>query len=199
MRVYFFRHGQTEGNRDRKIQGHSDVKLSEKGIAQAERLKKSIEGIEFDRKIASDLYRTRQTAAIVFGENAVEYDERVRELNNTPLAGRGIDELTELYGERFIYALYKLDYSYFGCESAESLVARAKSFLDDLARDTESENVAVVTHGGFIHAVLANVLEYSADKIDMRRLYIGNCTANIFEYADGKWKLIRLNNKYEMD
>ena len=196
MRVYFFRHGQTEGNRDRKIQGHSDVKLSEKGIKQAERLKKSIEGIKFDRKIASDLYRTRQTAAIVFGENAVEYDERVRELNNTPLAGRSIDELTELYGEYFIYALY---YSYFGCESAESLVARAKSFLDDLALDTESENVAVVTHGGFIHAVLANVLEYGADKIDMRRLYIGNCTANIFEYADGKWKLIRLNNKYEMD
>ena len=59
MRVYFFRHGQTESNRDKRVQGWTDVKLTDKGIRQAQKLRQAIEGIGFDRKIASDLYRTR--------------------------------------------------------------------------------------------------------------------------------------------
>ena len=199
MRVYFFRHGQTEWNRDKIVQGHTAVKLTEKGIKQAQRLAKAVEDVKFDRMIASDLYRTRQTAAIVFGEGAnIEYDERVRELNNTPVAGRTRDDLIAEYGEKFIYASKTLDYSYFGGESDKELIARVGSFLDYLAEDTESETVGVVTHGGVIHAVVANVLCIQ-DTMRMDSFGVGNCTITVVDYKDGRWKLIHLNNKAEID
>ena len=99
MRVYFIRHGQTEWNRDKIVQGHTSVKLTEKGMKQAERVKETLSDVHFDRIIASDLYRTRQTAGIIFGEDAnIEYDERVREINNTPVAGRTRDDLIAEFG-----------------------------------------------------------------------------------------------------
>ena len=199
MRVYFFRHGQTEGNRDKIVQGHTAVKLTEKGIKQAERLAKAVEDVKFDRMIASDLYRTRQTAAIVFGEGAnIEYDERVREINNTPVAGRTRDDLIAEFGDKFIYASKTLDYSYFGGESDKELIARVGDFLDYLTKDTESETIGVVTHGGVIHAVVANVLCIQ-DTMRMDSFGVGNCTITVVDYKDGRWKLIHLNNKAEID
>ena len=199
MRVYFIRHGQTEWNRDKIVQGHTSVKLTEKGMKQAERVKETLSDVHFDRMIASDLYRTRQTAGIIFGEDAnIEYDERVREINNTPLAGRTRDDLIAEFGDKFIYASRSLDFSYFGGESAKELVARVGAFLDDLAKDTESENIAVVTHGGVVHAVVANVL-CVGDTIKMDAFGVGNCTVSVVEYKNDRWKLIHLNNKTEID
>ena len=199
MRVYFFRHGQTESNRDKRVQGWTDVKLTDKGIRQAQKLRQAIEGIKFDRKIASDLYRTRQTAQILFGDDdSLEFDPRVREINNTSIAGHSIAEMVEKYGDVYTNALHGLDYSAFGGESCAELVKRVGEFLDDLARDTVSEKVAVVTHGGVIHAAVANVLGMGTN-IDTKSFGIGNCTANIFEYSDGRWRLVHLNNRSEIE
>ena len=102
------------------------------------------------------------------------------------------------YGEKFIYASKTLDYSYFGGESDKELIARVGSFLDYLTKDTESETVGVVTHGGVIHAVVANVLCIQ-DTMRMDSFGVGNCTITVVDYKDGRWKLIHLNNKAEID
>jgi probable phosphoglycerate mutase len=65
MRVLLVRHGQSEWNAEKRLQGQADVGLSEKGISQAEALRSVIEGIVPCRAITSDLRRARDTAGIL--------------------------------------------------------------------------------------------------------------------------------------
>ena len=67
MRVYLFRHGETDWNVTRRVQGMSDIPLNENGIAQAREVAQKIAGIRFDAAYASTLGRARQTAEILLG------------------------------------------------------------------------------------------------------------------------------------
>lgn len=196
MYLYLIRHGQTYGNAERIVQGWTDVDLTELGRAQAARAGMLVKGIEFERIFCSDLQRTRTTAAIAFGENAeLTFDERLRELNNTVLAGKKLSELTEIYGDKVTRASRSLDYSYFGGESALQLMARAADFLTELGKLAEDKSYkdkrfAAVTHGGVIHAMLSYILE---NRLDSRNLTISNGSVTVLKFSAGKWT-VRLVN-----
>ncbi len=196
MYLYLIRHGQTYGNAERFVQGWSDVDLTELGRSQAARAGMLIKDIEFEKIFCSDLQRTRTTASIVFGEDAeLTFDERLRELNNTVLAGNKLSELTEIYGDKITRAARSLDYSYFGGESALQLMARAADFLTDLGKLTEDKSYkdkrfAAVTHGGVIHAMLSYILE---NRLDSRNIAISNGSITVLKCSAGKWT-IRLVN-----
>lgn len=196
MYLYLIRHGQTYGNAERFVQGWSDVDLTELGRSQAARAGMLIKDIEFEKIFCSDLQRTRTTASIVFGEDVeLTFDERLRELNNTVLAGNKLSELTEIYGDKITRAARSLDYSYFGGESALQLMARAADFLTDLGKLTEDKSYkdkrfAAVTHGGVIHAMLSYILE---NRLDSRNIAISNGSITVLKCSAGKWT-IRLVN-----
>ena len=58
MKIYFVRHGKTEWNKLKKMQGSADIPLNEEGIEQAYKTKELISNIEFDCAICSPLTRT---------------------------------------------------------------------------------------------------------------------------------------------
>ncbi|HOA84554.1 MAG: histidine phosphatase family protein [Clostridiales bacterium] len=197
MIVYLIRHGQTESNRDKVVQGWSSVGLTEKGIKQAESLKGYFAEKKLDRIICSDLYRARQTCSIVFeGRENIEYDVRLRELNNTVLMGQRRDDLVKIYGDEFLDNAYRLNYTAYGGESSESLIARAASFLSDLEKDTKSNTVAVLTHGGVIFAILHVILQI---KLYTPMLSIDNCSLTKLRFKDGLWTVMYINNKIRTD
>ena len=63
--IYIVRHGQTEMNNRKALQGRSDVPLNETGIAQARAAAEKLTGIRFDRVYTSPLIRAIQTAKII--------------------------------------------------------------------------------------------------------------------------------------
>ena len=63
--LFIVRHGETVWNREGRIQGHTDVALSEKGIDQASRLARRLSDISFDAAYASDLCRASATASLI--------------------------------------------------------------------------------------------------------------------------------------
>lgn len=196
MQVFLIRHGQTFENVLRVHQGWTEASLDEVGEAQARALRDVISGIRFDRIIASDLRRTRQTAAILFGEDAqIEYDERLREINNTVFKGKTKAELYPIYGDTYIENCQRLNFAEYGGESSQSLLDRTADFMRELAEDTTSERVAVVTHGGTIRATIAGVLGMP---LFSPRLEIDNCSVTRLAYTDLGWRLIHLNNKTEI-
>ena len=197
MKLYLLRHGQTEGNAKMVIQGWTPTPLTAQGKKQAERLRDALADVRFDRIFSSDIYRTRQTGDIVFPERYVpfEYDARLREVNNTALAGIPSADLRKKYGNKYRNATRHLSFEEFGGESAEELMVRTKEFLDDLAKDKKSDLVAAVTHGGTIRAFVANVI---GGMPDSKRVVIDNCTVTALEY-DGKiWRLIGINDCREL-
>ena len=65
MKIWIARHGQTELNRKKLMQGRTDAPLNEKGIAQAKQSRKNIGDVHFDAVYASPLQRAILTGSII--------------------------------------------------------------------------------------------------------------------------------------
>lgn len=78
---YFLRHGQTQWNKDKIIQGQADSQLNDEGRAQALRAAEVLKTEPIERIIASPLSRTRHTAEAVAAQNGLEiiYDDDLME------------------------------------------------------------------------------------------------------------------------
>ncbi len=83
MNLYVIRHGQTEWNVMKKMQGSIDIPLNKKGIKQAYITKKNLDHISIDVIFCSPLKRAKQTAEIINKGRNLEiiYDERLKERN----------------------------------------------------------------------------------------------------------------------
>jgi broad specificity phosphatase PhoE len=88
-----------------------------------------------------------------------------------------------------------MNYSSYGGESSDSLLERTKLFMEDLEKDMESKNIAIVSHGGTIRGILCYVLGMP---LYTPKVKIDNCSVTTLEYKKGEWTLIHLNNRKEM-
>jgi len=97
LQVYLVRHGETQWNAERRIQGQSDSPLTAKGEEQARQVGERARTLGITHIIASDLGRTRRTAEIIAQACGcdVTVDARLRELDMGVLEKRLIDTLTE--------------------------------------------------------------------------------------------------------
>ena len=80
-RFIVFRHGETDWNARRLLQGSSDIPLNENGRKQAAAGMNAVENIDFDLAFSSDYIRAVETAKIVLSEKniSVQADARLRE------------------------------------------------------------------------------------------------------------------------
>ena len=153
--IYFMRHGQTDWNIQRRLQGQADIPLNETGIAQAreagERFVRA--GLTFDTVISSPLDRAVETAALASGVPR----ERIRREPRLAELGYGQYEgvlFTDLEGEMLAF-IRDPDH----CPPPESvepigaLLDRAAAFLEDL-KAVDGENILAVTHGVAIRALI---------------------------------------------
>ncbi len=97
LQVYLVRHGETQWNAERRIQGQSDSPLTAKGEQQAMQVATRAKELGITHIISSDLGRTRRTAEIIARPAVCDiiFDSRLRELNMGVLETRNIDSLTE--------------------------------------------------------------------------------------------------------
>lgn len=145
MKIYFVRHGKTEWNKLKKMQGVVDIPLNEDGIEQAYKTKELINNIEFDCAICSPLKRTRQTLDIILeGRNIpVIYDERIIERNYGEFEGT-IKNVDFDYNE---FWNYTKNVKYKQAENIRDFFERVYGFLDDL-KTKKYKNVLIVAHSG---------------------------------------------------
>ena len=81
MEILLTRHGQTEWNRMKKVQGRADIELNEEGRKQAEKTRELLQAEKIDLIVCSPLKRAIQTAEII-NENrntTIVIDERITE------------------------------------------------------------------------------------------------------------------------
>ena len=157
MKIYLTRHGETEYNKGKLMQGRSDIPLNEKGIEQAKEAALGVKNIKFDAVYASPLDRAVATASIIGNvpRESIICDERILEADFGPFEGKPYHTLGPKMTLFWMYPeIFKGPKS---AESIESMVSRSRSFLEDL-KSKDYENVLVVCHGGIIRA-LCGVLE----------------------------------------
>ena len=83
MRLYIMRHGETDWNKIKQLQGKSDVPLNDFGRMLARKTAEALEKVPFDLVITSPLSRARETALIVKGEREIPLieDARIEEMS----------------------------------------------------------------------------------------------------------------------
>lgn len=182
-RLVFVRHGETEWNRDRRVQGWAPVALTDHGHRQAQQLAERLaDQYTVDRLVSSDLRRTLETARPI-GRTVgceVQSDRRWRERNFGVLQGLE-------YGELFLghpeFTLSEVGYTAADArpEGGESLIDQRERILEAMTdlKGTldDDETVVIVTHGGPLYLILgwARGLDIRATILDQEQ---GNCAIN---------------------
>ncbi len=161
MKLYLVRHGQTDWNMLDKKQGRTDIPLNETGIKQAERLRDEIGGMKFDVCISSPLRRAYKTAEIIVnGRCGIAVDERLIERSFGEFEGTLNDEWEKLTNKADTWDR-KLNYAERGLEPAKEILARAKSFLEDVKQKYPDDySILIVSHGAFLKALHFEIVGY---------------------------------------
>lgn len=204
MDIYIMRHGETAWNRAGKIQGSSDIELTETGKELAVLSGDGFlrDGILFDRIYTSPLSRAVETAGIIrekamnpqAPEPSFFVDDRLREMCFGKYEGQVLREIKET--DSNIVNCFSRPSAYIPDptgESYEHLFLRIGSFLKEVLLPLEQEKelgrVLVLCHGTVIRAFLALIRETPLD--EFWNVSQPNCSINQIRLEHGQFSCLR--------
>jgi probable phosphoglycerate mutase len=190
-RILFIRHGETDWNRIKRIQGHIDIPLAASGVAQARRLadrlgREAREGALLDAIYSSDLQRAQQTAqpsAEVLGMPLI-LNEGLRERSFGAFQGHDSDEIAQRFPDE--YAQWQTRDPGFAPPDGEServFYHRVLHALEPIVAAHPNGRIACVAHGGVLDCVyrFANGIALDAP----RDYPLLNSSINVVDFAGG--------------
>lgn len=182
MKVTLVRHGLTEYNQNRRIQGFSDIQLNATGIEQAEYARDFLADDTFDVIYSSPLSRAYKTAEIINEKhdiNIITHD-KLKEQNFHDFEGKYVSEIIKDYPEGNLP----------GIESIEALSVRTKEALDDIYRHMDyGAHVLITAHSRTIKAIL----HHFNSEIDIEMMPLENCSVSRIEYDGKEGKILEMN------
>ena len=185
--IYLVRHGETDWNRARKIQGSTDIPLNDLGREQAATTGRLLARRQWDGIYASPLSRARETAQIIAREAGLGEPELIPgivERNYGTAEGMTGDDIDRLFPNGAEVP---------GRETREEVTSRVIGALHELAAQHPGESVIVVAHGGVIRSVLTAVDPHGASE------QIRNGSVHSFRHADGGLELIAFDDPIEVE
>lgn len=195
MKIIFIRHGETIWNREFRMQGISDIELSEEGLNQAELLSNRFEKINIDKIYSSPLKRAYATAKKIADKKNMNIikDDRITEINFGSWEGKSIYELEKECNEEFIKYFYHPEIANFPGEgNLHNVKKRALSFVNKLIEEDKDKNVAVVAHGGIIRMMIIALIDL--DLSFFQKIAIDNTSLSIVETRINRNILSLLND-----
>ena len=192
MKIYLIRHGETDQNKCKCLQGRSDIELNEYGRELARKTAEGLKDIPFDIIFTSPLKRARETAEIIRGtrEIPIVSEERIQEISFGEYEGL-------CYGKEN-YSIPDKDFMNFfnkpqdyktppGGESLEEVITRTGEFLQEILQKEayRDKNILLSTHGCALKACLANVngsllADFWGEGVHK------NCAVSLIEVKEGK-------------
>lgn len=171
MEILFIRHGQTDWNVKKKVQGKANIPLNEKGIKQANDTKILLKDENIDLILCSPLTRAIQTAKIINHNRnlPILLDERLSERDFGEFEGM---PYTNFDFEAFW--IYQQNISYQKAENIRSFFKRVYDFLDELPLKYQNKRILLVAHGGISIPIYCYFNEIP-DKDSLLNLTLKNC------------------------
>lgn len=171
MKLYFIRHGETDWNKVKRLQGRSDIPLNAFGVHLAEETREGLKDVPFDIAYTSPLSRAKETAEIVLGDRKIPLieDDRIEEMGFGSYEGLCCKadhmEIPDPDFMNFFQAPEKYHAPQDG-ETFVHLLERTKNFLSELKENAELQNktVLISTHGAALCALLANIKKNPIEK-----------------------------------
>lgn len=176
------RHGETDWNRERRIQGSTDIPLNDTGREQARATGALLASRRWTALVASPLSRASETARLIGAEVGLgepELEPRIAERDYGQAEGLTGPEIDAMFPDGADVP---------GREPREAVAERAVAALHDLAARHPGEAVIVVAHGGVIRSVLETVAP------GRHREQITNGSVHSFRHADGALELVAFDD-----
>lgn len=165
-RLLMLRHGETEFNKLRRMQGHLDTELTSRGRKQAHEVAKLLHTYPIQRIISSDLRRAAHTAQAVADalDVPITYDERLRETHLGEWQGKHHWEVdTDFPGARAIWR-HAPSWAPPGGESRLQVADRAYPVIAEQLEQWEHGDILIVAHGGTISALTSRLLGFAEEQ-----------------------------------
>lgn len=153
MKIYLFRHGSTKYNQDGVFTGWTNVKLSNKGKKNAEKIAKKLKNKKIDLAFCTSLDRSKDTLKIILKNhpecNIIMIDDRMIERNYGDLEKKKHSTIIKKFGKKQ-YDIWHRSYDIPppNGESIKDVEVRVESFIKDLKKLKKfNKNVAISAHG----------------------------------------------------
>jgi uncharacterized phosphatase len=180
------RHGQTDWNAQRRLQGSTDIPLNDVGRGQAADAVAVLSGYEWDAIVSSPLSRAAETADLIAAGLGLSVARRVPELTERSFGpAEGLQSGPELDALR-------TPGGFRGAESEDEAASRGLAALEALAGQFSGRRILVVAHGTLIRVSLSRAIGRTLQSIDNAVLNLAHHHA-----VDG-WQLEYFNGERVM-
>jgi probable phosphoglycerate mutase len=199
QKIILVRHGETDYNKERRIQGWLDIPLNVDGHKQAQEVAKKLTIHQPHAIYTSDLTRAVETADHIAKELALYYQAtpNLRETDMGVFAGWRWESERNVHKDRLWQKFQEArdrndrEWREHGGESNGQGFARIESFLADLHARHSEQVVVLVTHGGTINKIFEHFrLKETSEGFRMH----GNTSVNIFLKNGHGYELITHND-----
>jgi probable phosphoglycerate mutase len=193
--ILLIRHGETDWNAARRLQGHTDIALNDAGLRQADALGRALAQAPLAAVIASDLLRARQTAQAVAGHHGIDLriDSGLRERCYGGFEGLQHAQIAKVYPQH--YAAWQardvdalMPPGERTAESFRQFFIRSTAAIAQWAGQYPGQTIAIVAHGGVLECAHRAARDLSLTS--PRDFEIKNASINRFSFSSGKLTLL---------
>jgi probable phosphoglycerate mutase len=189
-RICIIRHGETDWNVEKRIQGHTDIPLNAVGRAQALAMAFNAAHQRFNAIYSSDLMRATQTAQALAQREDQEVKRlpQLRERHYGVFQGITADEGAARYPAAYAHYMARdLDYDFETGESLRRFAERVADAIDWLLRHHSGQTIAAVSHSGLLDVVYRRATGRPLHT--PRDFKVPNCGLNWFHFDGQGWHL----------
>jgi probable phosphoglycerate mutase len=197
--VLLIRHGQSQGNAERRFGGHTATPLSLRGRKQALATAEALKNDAITSIYSSDLARAVETARplATLTRLRINTSEAFRERSVGVMEGLTFEDAAQQHPEEYA-ALLRRDFEHVlsGGESYRQLLDRARNKLDEIISENRGGRIALFSHTGTI-CILALHLMGALDSPELKPVWISssNCGITRFELRpDGFVRVLNIND-----
>jgi broad specificity phosphatase PhoE len=159
--LFLFRHGETDWNREGRLQGHTDTVLNATGLAQAKMLSEALRPHQLDAVVSSDLTRARTTAQIVAEALDIPLftDAGLRETNVGAAEGLLWSDAKTRFGQGLTERWYSDgDVAFPDGETGIETRMRGLAALRRFVAEQPFRRIGVSTHGAMVRQLMKHAL-----------------------------------------
>ncbi|MBG9818965.1 MULTISPECIES: histidine phosphatase family protein [Bacillus] len=176
--ICLVRHGETDWNAAKRIQGRTDIPLNDTGKWQAEQTGLYLKDVHWDVVISSPLIRAKETAHLILNHvhaPLVIMDDFI-ERDYGDAEGMSFEERQKLFPDK----------RYPNMEPLETIQNRMLEGIEKVRAAYPDQHVLIVAHGAAIHALLTTLAD---EHMGLQNTRLVNACLNYVEWTDGKWKV----------
>jgi probable phosphoglycerate mutase len=199
-RLCIVRHGETDWNTERRIQGHIDIALNASGHQQAGATARGLAGYRFAALYSSDLTRAMQTASVL-GRTAglpIRTESGLRERHYGRMQGMTHAEMiTRDAAEAERFRRRDPCHDFGGGETLFDFADRIQLTIGRLAAAHAGQTLLLVTHGGVLDIIYRRAS--GRDFISPRDFAVPNAALNWIEAGHDSWCLLSWADSQHLD